>query len=85
VIRIPILEPCPIFEPSLANSLWTSPSLIDSKDVVVNIDLSTLIALISDLPNGYIKSSYSQHFLQEQAKEEESKPLLPSILSLFFI
>lgn len=46
----------------------------------VNLDVTTLIVLVSDVTNGGAIYSFSDPILQEQAEEERKVPTLPSLL-----
>ena len=68
----------------LVHSLQTSCSLTHAarKDIrKLNLDVSTLICLVSNLCHGHCHGSFQQGVLEDLAQQEREAPLLPTLLA----
>ena len=50
---------------------------------VLNVDITTMITMASDLSNGFASNRFSEPFLEEQARDEQLQPVMEGLLCLF--
>lgn len=57
---------------------------IAQRDItLVNLDVTTLITMVSDITNGYETDEFDDDLLQQQAEDERNRPTLPDLRQFF--
>jgi hypothetical protein len=79
VIRGEIQNELNTSETIIRNNVLTEKEEPDIIITTVNLDVTTLIVLVSDVTNGYSHYNFQNRVLQAQAEEERSKSSLPAI------
>ena len=51
----------------------------------INLDITTMITLVSDLSNGFSDVKFTEEFLQEQALDEQQRPVKEGQASTIFV
>ncbi|XP_043279461.1 UPF0415 protein C7orf25 homolog isoform X2 [Venturia canescens] len=71
-------------ENNVTLSFQTLSSEVDSKDIkTLNLDVSTLLAYVSNMTNGHANFVYREPLLTGQAEWERSRPVKPLLDKLF--
>lgn len=64
------------------NSINNEEDCVDPSEMQLNLDITALFALVSNLTNGHAKFEFDEVLLNEQAGWERERPVLPELTAI---